>query len=306
MYRILIYYTVSATLLCWLSYLEHKNSTVPPKTNSTFYQWIEPKLECNFDQKSKGILLLKLVTGHGPTLHYTVKRPFEDLYLYSLITFNGLHFYLMLEIFNLNKKKKFKKLITTLALFISFSPTIFKKVLIHFNFIKKVNSLYVFYILQTIIGIFSYLFQKEFSFIFCFVFSGYYFFMRSSPRLIQIWHLIIIQLLIALALNKSFSIIGLLISIILIRIYIKFYAGIFALLFISMLGKFKWINFLINTSFNLLCKLALFSNSFKLDACFFLLCTMLVCRFTKNKWPLIIWAFLNAGIAFTPTIHYSR
>jgi hypothetical protein len=306
MNRILIYYTVSAILLCWLSYLEHNKTSISSTSNSAFYQWIEPKLESNFDQKSKGVLLLKLVTGHGPTLHHTVKKPFEDLYLYSLITFNGLHLFLILEVFNLNKKKKFKKLVTAFALFASFSPTIFKKNLYYLNFLKKINSLYLFYFSQLIIGILSYLFQKEFSFIFCFIFTGFYFFMRSIPRSQQIWNLTIIQLMIALALNKSFSIFGLFFSIILIRIFIKFYAGFFVIFFISLLGKFKWINFLINFNFSIITKLAVFSNSFKIEACLFLLLTMLICQITKSKWPWIIFAIFNAGIAFTPVIHYSR
>lgn len=310
MNRILIYYTICCLLLGRLYYLElHKVnfSETPP---SIIYRWLETRIENNFQQKSKGVMLYKLVTGGGPSLHYTIKKPFEDLYLYSLISFNGLHLYLMLTMLRLNRQKRIRNALTLMAFSSAHSPSILKSFLMQLKFffprLKNFRSIHLFYGIQLIIGIFAYLNQQDFSFIFCFIFGGFYFFMRTFSKSKQLWHLAIIQLLISIALNKSFSILGLLISIIIVYLFTKLYMFLFLLLIVSLTGHYLWVNTLVSFSFTLLKNVALISSSFKIQSCLFLLLTMFGTKLTKAKWPWLIYALLSSGIAFTPIIHYSK
>ena len=198
MNRILIYYATCTLLLCWLSYLDRQNTFNPSEKPSQLSRYIEHKLESNFRQKSRGIFLLKLVTGVGPSIHYSIKRYIEDLYLYSLITINGLHLYLLLSLFRMRASKKILSVINLIIPTPSLLKSLLQKIIIY----KKISSFQLFYFIQAIVGLISIFQDKIYAFIFTFIFSGYYYLFRSAAKKDQLWHLIFIQLMIAIALNK--------------------------------------------------------------------------------------------------------
>ena len=305
MNRILIFYTSTILLLAWLSHINDSNIYSENQQSSAFYQLIEPIIERNYTQKSKGIFVLKLVTGIGPALHHSIKQPIADLYLYSLITFNALHFWLIINLFKLKKFKKLKLIIGLSAFCFTLKPIFFKSHL--YNILKiYLKTNYIFYFTQIFFGLMAIICKIEFSYIFSAIFSNLFFSTRTLSRKKQIWHLIITQILISIALNKSISIIGIFISIIIIYLYIKFYPILFIIWIIGLVGKFSIVNLIIDNSLLLLKALSLFSNSFKYNSGFILLLIFIITSRFRTWWTILLISIFKINFAFTPIIHYSK
>jgi hypothetical protein len=313
MNRILVFYTISVILL---AYLARASVEVMGnfETNPSLYSlFLLNKIQSHFHNPSLAKILLKLALGTSSKLHYTYQKTFNTLHLWSVLSFNSLHYFLITNLLQKIKKRlknKYHLFILSSLAFLTPSLNIlrlfFDRCLITLKIKNRFIVNHKFYwgfLFVSILGFFS---KEIYSLTLGFIFVGTYSIIKHEEKFDQLFYIILSNLLVCLFLNQSFSLTTLALNILFFFLFKKIYPAIFLFFLLSLFFRLSWIEKSISLMYQGLHFLSLFSNWDATPNVLLIILGLLWSKYKRNYLFFFMAIVLNSNTAFAPAIYYSR
>lgn len=289
MKKIIIFYLFFSTLLI-ISYGLKQKTPFIYNDHSETKAAILDFFSNSFTKKTHLNLAFKLLFGFGNILHYKVTQDLERLLLWPLISFNGLHLYLLLKSLKLNRFQKFRisyfKILNWSEKYFSKNYQIYGLILI--------GSLVAFY------------FNSLESFVLSLFFIMTFKLTEYKSRLDSILIYSLTYLVLAIYFERNFSFFACAFSYFLILIYKKTYKLMLILLVSLIYIRHFIFDFVIKFFIEFIHQASAITYIDQTSATVLLFLVLFICYWKKRPWPILFFIIFHANWVYTPPIYLSK
>ena len=304
MKKVIYFYLICALILLINSQVSRHSIVALPLENE-FIQMVKLRVLSNFKHKMIGNVFLSISTGLKSELNKKFIEAIRATYLWILISNNGLHTFLIINLISFfissNFKKKFKKWAIYFNPLLINSFFFWKHILIRLlNFYLphkfKYKKILTYLILFAILCFLSrYLFSFQ-SLSLGIIYWGTYYLSQNESRFTQLTYYTLTILLICIFQSSQFSFIGLVISLLVIFIFKKLYFVLLTYLIFCLIGiHLNYFENILNSIVNNFELVAKMTNLDSTNSTLLLFLIILWCLCKKSFWPIILFFILNSS-----------
>jgi hypothetical protein len=269
-------------------------------------QWLlnfHQNLLANFTYPQNANFLFSVITGESKGLSGRLIHDLDSLNLRFLLSPSGLH--LAGFLFFIGKGKKRIPIYLSCWLLPNFYAlkriTLLKFLSLFTKKIQMINLFYITFIISFLCGHF---FKSPLGFIYSFLIIGTFFSLGELSLTKAFLALAASHILIAIFLGNSFSFIGLLFSLLIVRLFTLFLPIILIFALSFYLYPSHWIEPVVRFFILVIHFASVYSRGTFLTSTVFLLACLWIILLDKNKWWILICLLLHGEIVHAPAIYW--